>query len=42
MLSAVSCNCGGAVSLEKEIEKTPGIHVPHNTIHLMLKDADVA
>ena len=42
VLSAFSRDCSGAVSLEKEIEKTTGIHMPHNTIHQILKDADVA
>ena len=42
ILSSLSEECSGAVSLEKKIEDTTGIHIPHNTTHTMLKDADIA
>ena len=42
MLSAVSRECSGAVSLESVIERTTGMHIPHNAIHAILRDADIA
>ncbi len=42
VLSAVSGECSGAVSLERKIERTTGMHIPHNTIHGILRDADIA
>ena len=42
VLSALSDDCSGAISLEKEIEQTTGMHIPHNRIHPLLKDADMA
>ena len=42
VLSAISDDYNGAVSLEKEIERITGMHIPHSTIHVILKDADAA
>ena len=42
VLSAVSEECSGAVSLERKIERTTGMHIPHSTIHVILRDADIA
>ena len=42
VLSAVSGECSGAVSLERTIERATGMHIPHNAIHTILRDADIA
>ena len=42
VLSAVSDEYSGAVYLEGEIERTTGMHIPHSTIHTILRDADIA
>lgn len=41
MLSAVSGECNGAVSLECAIERTTEMHVPHSTTHTILRDTDI-
>ena len=42
VLAAVSEECSGAVSLENVIGRTAGVHIPHSTIHAILRDAGVA
>ena len=42
VLSAVSDEYSGAVYLEGEIEAATGMHIPHSTIHTILRDADIA
>ncbi len=42
VLSAASTAVHGAASLERIIKSLTGIHIPHNVLHRILKDADFA
>ena len=42
VLSATSDDCHGAASLENMVEDRCGIHIPHNFLHRILKDAGFA
>ena len=42
VLSAITEEYNGAVYLEGKIEETTGMHIPHSTIHEMLRDSDDA
>ena len=42
VLSAISKTRHGAFILERVVKDFIGIHIPHNTIHKMLRDADIA
>ncbi len=42
VLSAVSTKIHGAVNLERVIKPLSGIHIPHNIIHRVLRESDVA
>ena len=41
VLSSVSEGCNGAVFLENVIGRTAGVHIPHSTIHAILRDTGV-
>jgi len=42
VLSTITDECLGASRIESGIEENVGIHIPHNTIHKILLDNDVA
>ncbi len=42
VLSASHTRYNGATSLESTTESSTGIHVPHNTIHKILREEDIA